>query len=130
MRLLQKIIELKKRSWEAKKPLLELQEEIRKQKKKIKPGIAWSKKLLVFLFINFSILEIFIGWLTVYMLLNEMTPDFTPLITFISAVIGETLSYGIYAAKSKAENTNQGIVHDLAIMEKEYELNNKDENVG
>jgi hypothetical protein len=46
-----------------------------------------------------------------------MMPDFTPLITLLGSVIGETLSFGIYCAKSKAENTKGGIVYETALRE-------------
>jgi len=88
-----------------------------KEKKKA----PFSKILLIILFINFFLLEIFTGWVTIYSFslafsIEEM-PDFTPLITLIGAVIGETLSYGIYIAKSKAENTQGGIVYEAAMQE-------------
>ena len=73
------------------------------------------------LFFNFSVLEIFIGWVTVKSFSLAFTlgigPDFTPLITLISAVLGETISYAIYCLKSKAENTKNGIVYDLAMRD-------------
>ena len=50
-------------------------------------------------------------------------PDLTPLITLIGAVIGETLSYGIYAAKAKAENTQGGITHDIALYNVQNQQN-------
>lgn len=86
-----------------------------KEKKKVE----WSKKLLVILFINFFLLEAFIGWVTYYSFRLSfsigMMPDFTPLITLIGAVVGQTVSYGIYCAKAKAENTQGGVVYDLAM---------------
>ena len=64
-------------------------------------------------------MEIFIGWVTIKSFaladMIGMYPDFTPLITLIGAVIGETLSYGIYCVKSKAENTKDGIVYQSMI---------------
>ena len=88
---------------------------IKKEKKKL----SYSKFLSTLLFINFFLLEIFTGWVTIktfslaYAI--ETMPDFTPLITLLGAVIGETLSYGIYCAKSKAENTTGGIVYEAAM---------------
>jgi len=52
-----------------------------------------------------------------------LLPDFSPLVTLISLVIGETISYGIYAAKSKAENTQGGITYDMAM--KNFNLEQK-----
>jgi hypothetical protein len=34
----------------------------------------------------------------------------------MGAVLGQTISYGIYCAKSKAENTQGGVIYDLAIQ--------------
>lgn len=83
---------------------------------------------LLLLLFNFSILEGFVGYVTIKSLTIALTmglqPDFSPLITLISLVIGETISYGIYTAKSKAENVKGGIVYDCAM--KEYEQ--KEEN--
>ncbi len=87
--------------------------------KKKEKKISYSKLLLTLLFINFFLLEIFTGWVTIksfslaYAI--ETMPDFTPLITLLGAVIGETLSYGIYCSKSKAENTKDGIVYETAM---------------
>lgn len=92
-----------------------------KEKKKLE----WSKKLLIILFINFFLLEIFIFGITCYSFnlgfaIGQM-PDYTPLITLITAVIGETLSYGMYCAKAKAENTVGGIKYDTAMKDLESE---------
>ena len=108
--------------------------EIQEEKQKIKFP-SWGKILLVFLFLNFTILEIFIGWVTIQSLALAFTigtmVDFTPLVTLIGLVTGETISYGIYCAKSKAENTKNGIIYDLAILEKQNMYNNnEDDSVG
>ena len=115
----------KKQMWEAQKPLIEIQNQIDEEKEElIKQRIqikfpSWSKIFAAFLFINFTALEIFIGWVTIksfsIALTNGITPDFTPLITLIGAVIGQTLSYGIYSFKSKAENTQGGIVYEATM---------------
>lgn len=108
--------------------------EIRDEKAKIKLP-AWSKMLLVFLFINFTILELFIGWVTIQSFALAfavgMMPDFTPLVTLIGLVAGETISYGAYCAKSKAENIEGGITHDTVMYElkaKTKEENGEDNN--
>ena len=93
------------------------------KKEKKKP--SWSKVLLLLLFINFFIIEFFIGWVTVqsFSLAFDLgiSPDFSPLLALIGAVISETISYGIYCAKSKAENTKGGVVYDLAIKDQDDE---------
>lgn len=89
---------------------------------------------LIFLFLNFTALEIFTGYITIQsLILANMTgimPDFTPLITLIGAVIGETLSYGIYALKAKAENVEGGITHDLALHNATNNIGSDDNSVG
>ena len=81
---------------------------------------SFSKILLTILFINFFALELFIGFVTVQSFslafATGLTPDFTPLITLIGSVIGETVSYGIYCAKSKAENTQGGVVYEATLQ--------------
>ena len=131
----QRQVKLDKQIWDEKKPFIEAQNSMKQEQSELKqkaPHISWSKILLVFLFINFTILEIFIGWVTVKCLalafLLGTVPDFTPLVTLIGAVMGQTISYGIYAAKSKAENTVGGITYDMARWE--HEENNNEGGVG
>lgn len=126
--------------WAERKSLIERQnaidaeqKELTEAHKKIKFP-SWSKLLLIILFINFTILEIFVGWVTIHSFaiasIIGVMPDFTPLITLLGAVIGETVSYGIYSAKSKAENTEGGVVRDLAIKEMELQYKQNNEGVG
>lgn len=94
------------------------------KKEKKKP--SWSKVLLLLLFINFFVIEIFIGWVTArsFTLAFDigLTPDFSPLLALIGAVISETISYGVYCAKSKAENTKGGVIYDLAMKDQSDEI--------
>lgn len=116
------------------KPYIELQNEIDAEKKELKQKRneiklpSQSKILLVFLFINFTLLEGFVGYITIKVLITAlnmgMLPDFSPLITLISLVVGETISYGIYAAKSKAENTKGGITYETVMKNLESKQNN------
>lgn len=104
--------------------------EIQNERNKIKLP-SWSKMLLLFLFLNFTALEIFIGYVTIQSFALAFAvgvmPDFTPLVTLIGLVAGETVSYGVYCAKSKAENTAGGITYDIAM----HELKNEnDDSVG
>jgi hypothetical protein len=130
----QRQVKLDSQIWEEKKPYIEAQNNIKQEKESLRkkaPHIPYSKLLLLFLFINFTILEIFIGWVTVKCLalafLLGTAPDFTPLVTLVGAVMGQTISYGIYAAKSKAENTQGGLVYDQARWEFEANNNSNDE---
>lgn len=44
-----------------------------------------------------------------------MSPDLTPLITLIGAVVSEVIGFAIYSIKAAKENTSGGIVYDLAM---------------
>ena len=104
-----------------------------KEKKKF----STTKLFMVFLFINCTAIEIFTGWATVrnlFLAEHFNTPiDFTPLVTLIGVVLGEVLSFGIYALKSMKENTVGGIVYDNAMnasAESPQEEVNDEEAVG
>lgn len=126
--------------WLQLKPALQRENKIEQEKKEIRDEKAkiklpsWTKLLLVFLFINFTILELFIGYVTIQSFALAFAigimPDFTPLVTLIGLVAGETISYGAYCAKSKAENIDGGIVHDTTMYELKYnwEQQQKEEN--
>ena len=80
--------------------------------------LSMSKKALIFLFVNCSLLEIFTGYITVKTITlaaeTGMSPDFTPLITIIGTVVGEVIGLACYYAKSTKENTVGGITYDSA----------------
>lgn len=84
-----------------------------------KKKIPTTKKLMFFLFVNCTLIELFTGWVTIQniALAREigMSLDFTPLVTLIGTVVGEVLSFAVYAAKSAKENTKGGIIYDTAI---------------
>ena len=113
--------------WSKEKGYLQRQNQIDADKKKIitdKHNIklpSWGKMLLAFLFVNFTLLEGFIVWVTIksfeLAMINGIEPSYSPLLALIPAVLGETISYGIYCAKSKAENTKNGIVYETAMRE-------------
>ena len=83
---------------------------------------------MIFLFINFTILEFFTAWVTIQSFslayaIGTM-PDFMPLITLLGAIIGETISYAIYSAKSQAENTSGGLIYESAMLNLQNNENN------
>ena len=126
----EKRAEVERRRWEREKVILQSQQQIEEERYKLKKRswdvkLPFSKLLMIFLFINFTILEIFTGWVTISSFTLAyaigVMPDFSPLITLLGAIIGETISFGIYSAKAKAENTKGGIAYDLAMKEKENE---------
>ena len=121
--------------WEIRKNELTVLQNIKQERatitcKEEKSKLAFGKWLMIFLFINFTLLELFTCAITVYSFSLAfaigMMPDFTPLITLLGSVIGETLSFGIYCAKSKAENTKGGIVYETTLKK----LDNDDEPLG
>ena len=94
-------------------------------RKKMMGKIPTSKLLILFLFINCTLIELFTGWTTIqsFKLAHELmiAPDFTPLVTLIGAVISEVIGYAVYSLKAMRENTSGGIVYDSA-------FNNNDNN--
>lgn len=105
--------------------------EIINERRKIKLP-TWSKILLIFLFINFTALEFFVGWITIQSFnlayATGALPDFTPLVTLIGAVIGQTLTYWTYCNKSKAENTEGGIVFQSMMNNFQLQQTKEDDN--
>lgn len=89
--------------------------------------MSMSKKMLIFLFCNCTIIEIFTGYVTYtsLKLALEMglAPDFTPLVTLIGAVVGEVIGLAAYFLKSVKENSEGGIVYQSM-------MNNSNNNVG
>ena len=81
--------------------------------------MSTTKKFMLFLFINCTLIELFTGWVTVQNLIlaREMgiLLDFTPLVTLIGAIVGEVFSFAVYAAKSTKENTKGGIIYEQVI---------------
>lgn len=79
-----------------------------------------SKLLTFFLFINCSVIELFTGWVTIQNLeiaKETMTsPDLSPLLTLIGAVVGETIGFAIYSLKAMKENCQGGIIYQQAIL--------------
>ena len=102
--------------WEKEKVLLETDLRIDEERRQLRikyRGEAikatTSKLLIAFLFINCSAIEIFTGIVTIktFILAEQLgiSPDFTPLITLIGAVVSEVIGFAIYAIKSAKENT-------------------------
>lgn len=141
LKLKQRRANKKYKNWQIEKDILEQEQKIGNERhdlkqKSWKSKISFSKKLMIFLFINFTILEIFTGWVTAYSFAlafaTGIGPDFTPLVTLLGAVIGETVSYAIYCAKSKAENTSGGIIYETTLKDlgSEGEIESEDNAAG
>ena len=118
-------ITIKEHRWQREKEVLErkykLKQEKREFKKQFLPKISTSKLLILFLFINCTIIELFTGFVTLKSLdlttLTMMNPDFTPLVALIGAVVSEVVGYAVYALKSAKENTAGGITYEAAMRQ-------------
>lgn len=84
-----------------------------------KKRLSTSKLLILFLFINCSVIEIFTMCVTLQSMYVAQSvgynPDFTPLVTLIGAVVGEVIGFAVYAVKAKAENTSGGIEYETVM---------------
>jgi len=122
--------------WSQLKPIQKRDNEIDKEKEELKidkiekQKVTWSKALLLFLFINCTILELFTGWVTIQSFSLAyaigIMPDFTPLITLLGSIIGQTISYGVYCSKAKAENTSNGLIYEAAMYQMRQDENNEE----
>ena len=125
----EKEIVLQERQWEKEKSLQERKYKIKKEKRELKSlygfKIPTSKLLILFLFINCTLIELFTGWVTIKSLdlatLTMVSPDFTPLVTLIGAVVSEVIGFAIYAIKSAKENTEGGIVYETTMAKLQQE---------
>ncbi len=82
----------------------------------MKKKISCTKLIMLFLFINCTLVELFTGWVVVKNLALAaaygIALDLTPLTTLVGTVVAEVLGFAVYAAKSTKENTKGGIVYD------------------
>lgn len=122
---------LQEKQWEKEKSLQERKYKIKKEKRELKSLYAFklptSKLLILFLFINCTLIELFTGWVTIKSIdlatITMVGPDFTPLVTLIGAVVSEVIGFAIYAIKSAKENTEGGIIYETTMAK----LQQKDE---
>lgn len=122
-------IALQEATWEKEKPLLEREIKLKEDKRnflsKKKKKISTSKLLILFLFLNCTLIEIFVGYIEIKsLLLSTVTllpADMTPLVTLVGAVVSEVIGYAVYAIKSAKENTAGGMVYELALMEQQQQ---------
>lgn len=119
-----KTLTLEEKKWEVEKGYLErayrLKTEKKAMRRKLLGKMSTSKLLISFLFANCTIIEIFTGWTTIksFELAHELmiSPDLTPLVALIGAVVGEVIGYAVYSVKATKENTVGGIVYDQAML--------------
>lgn len=118
-------ITIKEHRWQREKEVLERKYKLKQEKiefkKQFLPKISTSKLLIIFLFINCTIIELFTGFVTLKSLdlttLTMANPDFTPLVALIGAVVSEVVGYAVYALKSAKENTAGGITYEAAMRQ-------------
>lgn len=124
----------KKEKWKLEKELLQEQIELKKQKLKffelnriIKKQTSTTKRIILFLFINCSLIELFTGVITIINLHLAATTgamiDFTPIVTLIGAVVSEVIGFAIYAVKATKQNTRNGIVFEQMMNKYNMESN-------
>ena len=81
----------------------------------MKKKISCTKLIMLFLFINCTLVELFTGWVVVKNLALAaaygVALDLTPLTTLVGTVVAEVLGFAVYAAKATKENTKGGIVY-------------------
>lgn len=89
-----------------------------------KKKMTTSKKLILFLFINCVIIELFamvmIALNVAFSKNTGYTPDFSPLNALIGAIVAEVIGYGVYALKSALENREGGVTY----LNAKYDLEN------
>ena len=129
----QKEINEKAENWEIERENIKKCNDIRDEYNQLTKSktdkLSMSKKALIFLFINCTLVEIFTGWVTIksFALAFAMgiMPDFSPLLAIIGAVVGEVVGLMTYYAKSTKENTVGGIVYENSLMAYKETSNNE-----
>ncbi len=117
-----KAIDKEEANWEIEKKNIKRRNKIREEYKELTESapnkLSMSKKALIFLFVNCSLIEIFTAWTTVKSLslafIMGIMPDFTPLVALIGAIVGEVIGLAAYYVKSTKENTRDGITFESA----------------
>ena len=131
-KLSERDVALEEAKWKIDKDLIERKQALMHDKaatyKKTFKKPSTTKLLIMFLFGSCTLIELFTGWVTVQSLILAreafITPDFTPLVTLIGAVVAEVFGFAVYSLKSAKENTAGGIVFEQAM----YHMNNGDDN--
>ena len=116
----------KQKNWEQEKDIIIEQIKLKNDKEKIKGHnkLSMSKKIILYLFINCTLIELFTGYITIMDLNIAKTTgmvDFSPMIALITAVVGEVIGFAVYAVKSMKENTQGGITYQAMMNEFEQQ---------
>ena len=92
---------------------------------KKKEKLSMSKKLMIFLFANCTLIELFTFFIILYSFPYAkacgVTPDLTPLNTLIGVGVSEVIGFAIYGLKSTFENRKGGIIYDTAMANQNKE---------
>ena len=111
----------KQKEWKEEKEILIEEIKIKKEKEEIKnKKLTMSKKIILFLFINCTLIELFTGYITLLDLEIAKTTgvvDFTPIVTLIAAVVSEVIGFAVYAIKSTKQNMQGGIIYQSMMNE-------------
>ena len=114
----------KQKYWEEEKPLLMIEQELKKDKEETKnrykvqkQNLTTTKFLMLFLFISCSIIQIFTLVVTIMSMIAGVY-DFTALQMLITAVVGEVVAFAVYSIKSLKQNTKGGIIYETAMWNK------------
>ena len=108
--------------WQEQKGLIKRKQKIEQEKKQLKgKKVTTTKWLILFVFINCTLIELFTGWSTIQSLrlsaLTGQSVDFSPLVTLIGAVVSEVIGFAIYAVKSMKENCEGGVTYSKAMAD-------------
>ena len=117
-------INQQKEQWEKEKEYLQLKQQLKESKQSVKQPkikISTSKLIMFFLLLNCTAIEIFTGIITVINMRMAqelgLAPDLTPLVTLISAVVGQTIGFAVYSLKAAKQNCSGGIVYQQAMFQ-------------
>lgn len=124
----------KQKQWNLEKQILIAQQDLKEDKKAVKQrgkeekrALSTTKKLMVFLFMNCTIIEIYTLVITTKSI-NMGYFDFSALNILISAVVGQVIAFAVYALKSLKENTKGGIVYQSAMHQYWQQIDSKQNN--
>lgn len=115
-----KKLEHQEEQWSKEKQILEREYSLKEDKRSFeqkykRKKMSTSKKLITFLFVNCTVVELFVLWVTVQTLhlamLTDAIVDFTPLVTLVGAIVSEVIGYAVYAIKSAKENCAGGVTY-------------------
>lgn len=120
--------------WQKEKQLIFLRQDLSKDKKdthnrlkKQRKKTTTTKLLMLFLFISCSAIEFFTIFLTFKGLMLGFL-DFSALQSLITAVVAQVVGFAIYSLKSVKENTKGGIIYQTAMLDRQVEQDQKENN--